>query len=160
HAKSDWDSGSATDFGRPLNQRGRSDAPRIGHWMKGEGLQPDYILSSPAQRARETVLAVCAELGQGEQQVHWEPRIYEASVDTLLQLLEALPAEATRILLVGHNPGLEGLVYLLSGDGVPLNERGKGLTTANLVQLEIPAAQESLGRRCAQLRQLVRPSDC
>jgi phosphohistidine phosphatase len=159
HAKSDWGSGISSDFERPLNRRGSEDAPRMGRWMTTEGLEPDYILASPAQRARETVLAVCAELETDESDIHWEPRIYEASVDTLVELLEAVPAEVTRILMVGHNPGLEGVVQRLSGAGVPLSENGKGFTTANLAQLEIPMAGEMLGYQCARLIGVTRPSD-
>ncbi len=159
HAKSDWSSGAATDFDRPLNMRGSRDAPKMGGWLKAQGLVPDYIIASPAQRAKETVLAVCAELEVDEEAIHWESRIYEAALNTLLQLLEQIPDSASCILMVGHNPGLEAVVHVLSGSSVPLSATGKGFTTANIAWLKIPESGSALDMGCGQLEQLVRPSE-
>ena len=63
HAKSDWHSAAQADFERPLNPRGCKDAVRMGQWLDAQGLRPQILLASPAQRARQTVLAVAETLG-------------------------------------------------------------------------------------------------
>ncbi len=142
HGESGWD--AASDFERTLTVRGTSDAARMGQWIKDQGIMPDYVLASPAQRAKETVLAVCAVLQIDHQQIHWEPSIYEASVNALKTLLQVVPASAERILLVGHNPGLAELIGVLS-DGYPA-----GFSPASVAWME-----QGEGR--VILRQLVRP---
>jgi phosphohistidine phosphatase len=138
HAKSDWHSGIETDFERPLNKRGEQDAPRIGQWMQEHGIQPDYILSSPAERAKQTVLKVIRELGIAKDDIHWQPRIYEAGPNTLLELLGDCPDTAQTVLLVGHNPGLEYLLLHLCGREAVNSPDGKILPTATLARLEMP----------------------
>ena len=64
HAKSAWDTSAATDFERPLAKRGRRDAPRVGRFLLDQGLIPDYVVSSPAERAKQTVIGVCEQLGE------------------------------------------------------------------------------------------------
>lgn len=147
HAQSGWD--ATSDFERTLTSQGGSDALCMGSWLSEAGQQPDYILASPAQRAKETVLAVCKVLEIDPQQIHWEPRIYEASIQTLVELLQGIPEEAERILLVGHNPGLAELVLLLLGD-LPA-----GFAPANIAWLDLDAVQP----KGARLKQWVRPSD-
>ena len=71
---------------------------------------PDYVVSSPAERARQTVLAVCAEMGITEQAITWDDRIYHASTGSLMDVLAECPESAHRVLIAGHNPGLEMLV--------------------------------------------------
>ncbi len=147
HAESDW--GAVSDFQRTLTEQGAGDAARMGQWMRDQGLKPDYILASPAQRAKETVQAVCAELQINPEQIHWESQIYEASVSTLMMLLQKVPASASRILMVGHNPGLAVLIQALSGE-VPA-----GFSPANLAWL----AMDRFESGGAELRQQIRPSE-
>jgi phosphohistidine phosphatase SixA len=87
HAKSDWYSGAASEFERPLNDRGRKEAPRMGAWLLSQNLKPDYLVSSPATRARETILAVADQLGIGERHIQWDDRLYMADPDILLGIL-------------------------------------------------------------------------
>ncbi|MEE4379004.1 MAG: histidine phosphatase family protein [Candidatus Competibacteraceae bacterium] len=156
HAKSDWDNEVLTDFDRPLAERGKKDAPRMGAWLHEQGLIPDYVVSSPAKRAKQTVRKVCKELGIADAEIHWEPRIYEASRYTLGQVLADCPAQAQRVLLVGHNPGLENLLAFLC-DSVPLSADGKLLPTATVAQLAMPEDWSQLDPSTAQLLQLTRP---
>ena len=157
HAKSDWDSGAPTDFERPLNKRGTKDAPLMGRWMKERGLLPDWIVASPAKRAEETVKAVVKALGFAKKQIHWEQRVYEASVRDLSEVLAAVPKKAERVMLVGHNPGLEELVaYLAHRDELPDPPFGF-LKTATLVQLWMPEEWARLRPGCAQLVQIMTP---
>ncbi len=142
HGESGWDAPS--DFERTLTVRGMRDAARIGQWIDEQGITLDYILASPAQRAKETVLTVCAALQIDPQQIHWEPSIYEASVDTLVRLLSSVPDGAGLVLMVGHNPGLVELVGALSG------EFPAGFLPANMAWMELREGG-------AALKQLVRP---
>jgi phosphohistidine phosphatase len=157
HAKSDWGSGAQADFERPLSRRGKHDAPRIGSWLYREGLVPDHVVSSPAERARQTTLKVCKGLDIGKKHVVWDPDLYEASVSDLLAALARCPSHAATVLLVGHNPGLEGLLQHLVGDDLDMPGDGKLLPTATLARLEMPDDWGNLEPGCAQLVSVTRP---
>ncbi len=158
HAKSDWDQ-SCSDFDRPLNGRGRRDAISIGQWLGTKQYHPDAIYSSPAQRAAETARAVCAGTGIGTDTIHWDEQLYLASLETLLQVIANIPATQRRVLLIGHNPGLEDLLQFLSPDADQYVHRGKLLTTATFAQLSISGSWIQLKRHCAELEQFIRPRD-
>lgn len=115
HAKSDWPEGIA-DLERPLSARGRGAAPLMGRYLAREGLVPDRVLVSPARRTRETWDLVCAEVDGIPQPVS-EPRIYEASAARLLGVLREQPDACHTLLLIGHNPGFEGLADTLVQHG-------------------------------------------
>lgn len=114
HAKSAWPEGVA-DHDRPLGPRGLRDAPAAGRFLAENGGPPDLVLCSPARRARHTWELAAAELGSPvpTPTLH-EPRLYGADGDELLDVLHGVPDEVATLLLVGHNPGLEDLVLLLS----------------------------------------------
>jgi phosphohistidine phosphatase len=156
HAKSAWNTDAATDFDRPLSKRGRRDAPRVGRFLAHAGLVPDYVVSSPAMRARQTVLAVCEPMGLGEADVHWDDRIYHASTGSLMDVLAECPESAARVLIAGHNPGLEMLVRTLSRDRVPMPDDFKLMPTAAVAHLEIPGAWRDLDGGTASLLSLTR----
>jgi phosphohistidine phosphatase len=129
HAKSSWKEHGIDDHDRPLNERGRRSAPRVGRWLRARDLVPDGILCSTAERARATAELVSAAIDhQGPMIV--EPDAYLADPATLIDLVSALPEEWSRALLVGHNPGLEALVSDLTGAVEPL-------PTAALAQIEL-----------------------
>ena len=155
HGKSDW-SNDGSDFDRPLNSRGQRDAARIGRWLADQRLLPDSVFSSPASRAAQTAKLVCANAGIEAADIVWVEGLYLASVGTLLELVRAIPAERRRILLIGHNPGLEDLVEHLSGTAEQLRRQGKLLTTAALALLALKNDWSQLGRNSAELRQIVR----
>jgi phosphohistidine phosphatase len=114
HAKSSHDDG-LPDHERPLNGRGKKDAPRMGQWLAGQGLLPDHILTSTAKRAVDTAKRVAEALRfQGD--VEQRGVLYHASPETWLDALHSLPDERRCILCVGHNPGLELLVAELTGE--------------------------------------------
>ncbi|MFO1429059.1 MAG: histidine phosphatase family protein [Candidatus Competibacteraceae bacterium] len=156
HAKSAWDTETATDFARPLNKRGERDAPRMGRWLRQQGLLPDYVVSSPAERAKQTALKVCHALALEDERLHWEPRIYEAPLGDLLQVLAACPETARTVLLVGHNPGLELLLRYLC-EAAPTPADGKLLPTATVAQLVMPDDWRQLTPHCARLLAITRP---
>ena len=156
HAKSAWNTDAPTDFERPLSKRGRRDAPRVGKFIAHQGIAPDYVVSSPAQRARETVIAVCKENGIGEESIHWDNRIYHASTGALMDVLSECPEDADRVLIAGHNPGLEILLRTLCKDPVPLQHDFKLMPTACLAHLEIPDPWAEIDGGIAQLLSLTR----
>jgi phosphohistidine phosphatase len=156
HAKSAWDTDAPTDFERPLSKRGRRDAPRVGRFLASEGLAPDYVVSSPATRARQTVVAVCAALGVGEGDIHWDERIYHASTGALMDVLSESPAQARRVMIAGHNPGLEMLVQTLSRHRVPRPDDFKLMPTAAVAHLQLPCEWRDIDGGVAELLSLTR----
>jgi len=156
HAKSAWDTAALTDFDRPLAKRGKQAAPRVGRWLSEESLLPDYVVSSPAERARQTVTAVCAELGIDASEIHWDDRIYGGSPRTLIRVLRDSPASAQRVLIAGHNPGLEGLIETLCSENLPLPSDGKLMPTAALARLQINVPWAELSPASARLISLTR----
>lgn len=157
HAKSDWGSDAQSDFDRPLAKRGKKDAPKMGAWLHHQGLIPDYVVSSPARRTQQTTFKVCKELGIEKNQIHWDARIYEATAGELLDVLASCPASAERVLLVGHNPGLETLLAYLCGAQTPVPEDGKLMPTATVAQLKMPDEWTQLDPGTAELISLTRP---
>lgn len=114
HAKSSWDSPGLSDFERPLNPRGKRDAPHMGDFLAEHDFMPELIVSSPAQRAKTTAELVADAAAFGGEM--WlDERIYMADGDTLLDVVYGLPDSFQRVLLVGHNPGFEELVEELCG---------------------------------------------
>lgn len=112
HAKSGWDDPVERDFDRPLNGKGRRAAARMGRYMREEGLAFDLVVASPALRVQQTIAGVEDGYGKPLSPVY-DRRIYMASAATLLDLIQGLDDAHERVLLVGHNPGLEDLVLLL-----------------------------------------------
>src|SRR5687767_9333300 len=119
HAKSSWDDPDLADFDRPLNGRGKSAAPFMGEVMKREAFEPDVIMSSPAVRARATALLV-KESGDLSAEIRFDERIYEASAQALRQVAAGIDDSFRSAMLVGHNPGMEGFVRLLTGGLEPM----------------------------------------
>ena len=101
------------DRSRPLAPRGSKAARAIGKLLREDGPVPELVVTSPALRAVETTSLLVAELG--DTPVQQEPDVYAASPEELLHVIVNLPGDVTRVLLVGHNPGLEELVAELTG---------------------------------------------
>ena len=114
HAKSSWSFDDLSDHDRPLNGRGRDDAPRMGQALHARAILPDVVLASSAIRALSTAVLVTRELGYPHDKIRVEPSIYQADVATLLGLVHTLPAAAGSALLVGHNPTFTDLANELS----------------------------------------------
>lgn len=159
HAKSDWHSAAQADFERPLNSRGRKDALRMGQWLVAQGLRTELLLASPAQRARQTVLAVADTSGIKESDVVFDKDLYLADRATLLNILRTVPAATESFLLVAHNPGLDELVAWLASEPPPLSDSGKLMTTAAIAMFELSESWANLKRGGATLLQLLRPRE-
>lgn len=113
HAKSTWDDPVARDFDRPLNPRGRRAARTVGREMRAQGLVFDAIIASPARRVIETIEEV-AQACPLTSPVY-DQRLYLASTAALLEIIHETDGNVERLLLAGHNPGLENLALLLTG---------------------------------------------
>ena len=130
HAKSSWNDQALDDHERPLNKRGRRDAPRMGVLVRECGLIPDVIISSDAVRARVTAEAV-AEAARYAGEILLDPHLYLACPADILSRLTTVREHAGTVMIVGHNPGLEKLVEQLTGER-------QDLPTAALAQIGLP----------------------
>ena len=134
HAKAERPEEHPLDFDRPLTKRGHKEAKATGKRLLMLEPAVDWLLSSPAVRARQTteeLIRVC----KYPLTIQWQAEIYEASVEQLLELMRNVPQDMEHVVLVGHNPGLTELVSILStGDAARLNLH---LPTAGLATLEL-----------------------
>ncbi len=160
HAKSGWDDMSLRDFDRTLNAKGRRAAATIGRHLRDEGLAFDRVVASPAVRVTETLDAVATGLGR-RIVPEWDKRLYLASADTLIEVIREQSPAIDRVLLVGHNPGLEDLVLTLVPDTADtLRDAVEDkYPTASLAELTLAAGWESAGSGKATLARFVRPRD-
>jgi phosphohistidine phosphatase len=129
HAKSSWGDPTLPDHDRPLNERGKRDAPRMGQLLKDQQLLPDLIVSSTAKRARKTAAKVAEACGY-QREIELSSRLYHAYPDDYVQVLRELGDHHQCVLVVGHNPGLEEFVEALSGTP-------QAMPTAALAQLSL-----------------------
>ena len=130
HAKSSWKFPELPDKDRPLTKRGERDAPRMGKLLKKEEVIPERILSSTAVRAAATAEAVAQKLDYKEE-ITYMDSLYMAEPANIIEALQTLPAEVKKVLVVGHNPGMEGLAQILGGKVVDL-------PTAAMAEIKIP----------------------
>jgi len=152
HAKSDWRSGAARDFDRPLNARGEGDGPRMAAWLANEPDPASWIWSSDAVRARATAAFVAQGFAAAAARVVEEHRLYEAGPERLLEVLRETPREVTSTALVAHNPGLTVLVNLLAGETITQN-----LPTFGVARFEVPEPWSELTFDRGHLELLMSP---
>jgi phosphohistidine phosphatase len=137
HAKASREDPEMADFDRPLNPRGRRDAPRMGAWMRQSGLAPDLVLCSDARRARETWGGV-AETLRSAAPVLFERGLYMASAKALCHRLQRIQGTVGTVLVIGHNPGIEEAARSLSeraGEPLERLQREK-FSTAALARID------------------------
>ncbi len=130
HAKSSWNNANLSDRERPLNKRGEQDAPRMGKLLKEEGLTPDLIITSTAERALSTAEFTALNCDY-ERELAVTDRFYGGAPQTFVEVLQTVDDSNQRVMIVAHNPGLEELVADLTGyDG--------RFTTANIAHVALP----------------------
>lgn len=156
HGKSDWDV-NVDDFNRPLKKRGKRAAQRVGAWLRQQGFVPDYLISSPAERAKNTAVKLAKAMGLTVGHVDFDSRIYEADLNDLLAVLANCPASSNRVMIVGHNPGLEVLLEFLAAEQPTGIEDGKILPTATMAVFSMPEKWGELEQGCATLQSITRP---
>jgi len=162
HAKSDWSDARARDFDRPLNERGQRGARAMGDYIKSTGRQFARMIASPAVRAAETVEEASRAWGCTFK-VEWDRRIYLASSATLIDLIKEIEGDPASVLMVGHNPGLEDLIFdLVPDDGTsPLRDVvEQKFPTATFAVIELDVENWSdVTEGCGRLTELKRPRD-
>lgn len=114
HAKSSWKDAGLSDEDRPLNARGKHDAPAMGKRLRKLGVEPEIIFSSPATRAVTTATLLAEKLHFPSEEIVTEDDIYEAGTSELLTVLRRIDDRFTNVMLIGHNPGLTMLANRLS----------------------------------------------
>jgi phosphohistidine phosphatase len=129
HAKSSWGHPEVNDHDRPLNKRGKRDAPLMGELLYNEHLIPEFIISSDAKRARLTAKIVAKAAGYNGK-IALNQSLYAGRPAAYVRVLRDMPNEYSRVLMVGHNPALEELVSILTGEN-------HSLSTCSLVHIQI-----------------------
>lgn len=122
HAKSSWDEPGLDDKDRPLNRRGKEEAPRMGKHLTGYKIQPEFITSSPAMRALKTAEKIAKELGFKKSDVLVDERIYTFDGGDLAEVVKELDDKYDTVMLVGHNPAITAFANELTGadiDNIP-----------------------------------------
>lgn len=130
HAKSSWKQKNLADIERPLSGRGEKDAPTMGHLLKKKEIIPDLILSSPAVRARMTAEEV-SKKSHYKKDVLFVDKLYMAEAPDIIETICTLPDDLETVLLIGHNPGLEYTLQLLTG-------KIESLPTASIACISLP----------------------
>ncbi|WP_321324861.1 SixA phosphatase family protein [Thiomicrorhabdus sp.] len=153
HAKSDWKDVDVDDIDRPLSDKGKKNASKMGKWLKEKNLMPDLILASPALRAQQTLKRICNECSATAITVD---TLYLAELDQLRQVLADAP-QAERIMLIGHNPGLETLFNLLIFETKPSHVQL--FPTCALAHLILPGDWSNIEAGDGKLQQFVTPKD-
>lgn len=152
HAKSSWEKPDSSDFDRQLNEEGLRTLPVMGETMFDHEFQPQLILSSPAKRAKQTAVLI-RETAQIKGRIEYDERIYEASPHRLLEIVIETSERFASLMLVGHNPGLEGLIKILTGEIQPM-------PTAALAVVDLDAKTWSaVSADTGKLRMIIRPKD-
>jgi phosphohistidine phosphatase len=162
HAKSGWDDPVARDFDRALNTRGAKGARLMGMHMRDAGMVFDSVVSSPAVRCVDTLDATWEGYGRTLHPV-WDRRIYLASCVTLLDVVHELPDTAERVMMCGHNPGLEDLILMLvpdRADDALRDEVEEKFPTASVAEITVDVARwADVKAGGGVLARLVRPRD-
>ena len=141
HAKSSWDDSGLTDRERPLNGRGKRDAPEMGRRIAAHGIRPSLIITSPAVRARKTAKIVAREIAYPVEFLQREDLLYLASLDNLLDVVVAQDNSFNSLMVVGHNPGLTEFANFLI-PGITNN-----LPTSGVVSVQLETEDWNLYRQ-------------
>lgn len=142
HAKSSWEDGMLEDFDRPLSKRGREAAVAMGAYLCRSGIRPALVLCSPSQRTRETLDRVHTAL-DSPLPVRFEKQLYLADAMTLLNRVRDVDDSLASVMLVGHNPGLQQFLLLLTADTHDKKRQSLAFKypTGSLAIIEAPAAR-------------------
>ena len=162
HAKSSWDSNAKSDFDRPLSDRGLQNAINMGAELRKLKWRPEVVISSPANRAKQTCCILCENIGFSSDHIVWNNAIYAAYMVTLLHILNALPESKQSAMLVGHNPAMEDLLIHFCGNDLwesHAQKNGKLFTTGNIAKISFNGSWSNLAMGNAELVQLLRPKE-
>ncbi len=118
HAKSSWKYTNLDDFERPLNKRGRKNAPFMGRILKKLKVAPDLVISSPANRAATTARIIADSIDYPLEKIHYNETIYASSEHELIQVIQQLGDAVNRAMLVSHNPALTDLANTIADTAI------------------------------------------
>ncbi len=135
HAKSSWDNPGLDDIDRPLNKRGKSDAPEMGDRLKKRGIIPSIIISSPAKRAFTTAKKIARKIDFPREHIKIIKEIYEGSSGDLMQIIKSIPGDPGSIMLFGHNPGITEFANVLCGVNI------YNIPTCGIVSIQFDAGE-------------------
>ena len=133
HAKSSWEDMMLKDHDRPLNKRGKRDAPFMAKMMASRGWRPDLLISSTANRAQTTTRHFAEALNIRPEEMLLQERIYEASIPTIINLIAQLNDQWSAVALFGHNP-----TFTMVANIFYRNEYLDNLPTCGIVEIEAP----------------------
>ncbi len=150
HGKSDW-STQTDDFHRPITDKGKRMSQRIGVYLAQQHLEPDRVISSPAIRAKTTAEKTIKAMGSSSALITYDEKLYDAILEDFLVILQTIPKNTQRVMLVGHNPGLELLILYLSKQKIKIPSNNKLMLTASLAHLQFEGEWKSLTAQSAQL---------
>lgn len=156
HAKSSWERPRLADRERPLAERGRRACALIAAHIEAAGIEPGAIVCSPAVRARQTAERIAVAMPPGTE-LRFEPRVYGADWEELLEVVRELPEELRSVLLIGHNPGFQDLAVALAAEGEALERMRRKFPTAALATLGFAGEWRRLRPGGASLEAFVRP---
>jgi phosphohistidine phosphatase len=146
HAKSSWKYPDLDDADRPLNRRGRRDAPKMGKRLRARGFEPDLVLVSPALRTVRTLAAIASASDIDDACVRLCPDLFHASVRSLMELLSEVGSGIAHVVVVGHNPSCTQIVESLAQAGIA------NVPTCGVVSMELDLASwRDLSPGCASL---------
>jgi phosphohistidine phosphatase len=118
HAKSSWDYPDLDDIDRPLNKRGKRNAPEMGKRLLRKGIKPESLITSPANRARTTAKKIAKALSFPKDQIVIDPTLYHGTNRDIINVIRKVSDEINTLMIFGHNPGFTDLVNQLSGSNI------------------------------------------
>ena len=163
HAKSDWYSSAPSDHARPLNHRGRRDAPKVGRWLREQGYAPQRIICSTARRTRETLQLAYDAADWGDLatdiNIDFDDALYMASASAIVDIITENLSAHDRLMIVGHNPGMDSVLLRYCPD-VTMRENlsGKLMTTAAVAIIQFSGQFSGADLADAVLLEFQRPA--
>ena len=140
HAKSYWKDQSIPDFDRPLNSRGKRDAPFMGEVLKDKKVKADLIISSPAKRTKKTAIEIASKIGYSEKKILYNEELYEASSNTIIKVLNKIDEKYNSVMIFAHNPGLTLLNNHISNNYI------ENIPTCGIVALQLDKKWNELSK--------------
>ena len=147
------------DRDRPLKTKGKRQAQRIGAWLQEQALLPDVTVASPAERTFVTAQKLLKAAGTHAHDIIQDDRVYNASCEALLGVLAKFAGAPNRIMIVGHNPGLEDLAHYLAPSSLPVIDDSGVMKTGTLIHLNMPNDWRNLSGDCAKVENYIRPKN-
>jgi len=146
HAKSSWDSPGLDDFDRPLNNRGKRNAPEMGQRLALRNVKPEALITSPAKRAAATARRIADEISFPLSEIQKEPLFYHGSISNFISVLKSVNDKISQLMIFGHNPGLTDLTNHLSGSDI------YNIPTCGIAEIDFDIASwQDLGKNVGNL---------